>query len=222
MCGRFTLTTDQKKLIDFLPGLKFTEPSLPRYIAPAQPVATVLNEDARRLTLSHWGLIPSWAKDRSIGNRMINARAETVQEKPSFRVPFRRMRCLILADGFYEWKREPGRRTKLPYYFRLKSGKPFAFAGLWDRWREPSGKDLTTCTIITTSANATVEPVHHRMPVILLSDHYEPWLAPEEQKIESLLACLKPYPAEEMESCVVSTRVNNPSIDEPSCIHPQS
>jgi len=180
----------------------------------------VLNDGHRELSLVRWGLIPSWAKDPDIGQRMINARAESLAEKPSFRGPLRRKRCLILADGFYEWQTVPGATRKLPIYLRLKSRKVFAFAGLWDRWLDPDGVARTTCVIITTAPNALVAPIHDRMPVILPREHYHLWLEPAEQPPEKVLPCLKPYPADEMEAYAVAPLVNNPKVDDPKCVAP--
>ena len=185
MCGRFILSKEIGEIIaDEAYAMDF-ERIEPRYnIAPTQDIAVVLNDGKRALTLARWGLIPSWAKDPAIGNRMINARAESLAEKPSFRVPLRRKRCLIFADGFYEWQTEPGRKRKQPFYLRLKSHKPFAFAGLWDRWQDPAGTPLTSCTIITTGPNDLIAPIHDRMPVILPRDARAVCLAPEEQPPE--------------------------------------
>jgi putative SOS response-associated peptidase YedK len=221
MCGRFTLTSSQEQIAAILPGLVLDEPPAPRYnIAPTQPIAAVLNDDSRRVTPVRWGLIPSWAKDPAIGGRMINARAETVHEKPSFKRPLRRQRCMILADGFYEWKAVAGQRAKTPMYIHLRDGRPFAFAGLWDRWRGPDGHPLTTATIITTTANALMETIHDRMPVVLDVSYYDTWLSPDEPPVETLLECLRPYPAEEMDAYAVSTKVNKPSHDAADCVAP--
>jgi putative SOS response-associated peptidase YedK len=165
-------------------------------------------------------LIPSWAKDASMGSRMINARAETVAERPSFKHPLRRQRCVIPADGFYEWKVVPGQRTKVPMYIRLKDGRPFVFAGLWDRWRDADGRAVTTATIITTTANDLMRTIHDRMPVILDVSRYGTWLASADPPVESLLDCLQPYRADEMEAYAVSTRVNKATHDAPDCVEP--
>lgn len=223
MCGRFTLTKDVEEITGWMPELK-SGPAVraelhPRYnIAPSQSVAAVLNDGRHEISLLRWGLIPSWAKDPAIGNRLINARAESLAEKPSFRNSLRRRRCLVLADGFYEWQPQPAGRGKIPIYFRLKSGQPFAFAGLWDRWRAPEGDELATCTIITTTPNSMVAPVHDRMPVILRAGDYEQWLAPGEALPGELVACLQGYPAAEMESYAVARLVNNPAHEAPDCI----
>ena len=224
MCGRFTLKTDPETLTETFPG--FTTPGAdemaPRYnIAPSQGVAVVPNNGENSVEFFQWGLIPSWAKDPKIGNRMINARSETLAEKPSFRTPYKRRRCLILTDGFYEWKAEPGSKTKTPFYIRLKSEKPFAFAGLWERWSPNIDDDpLLSCTVITTSPNSFMETIHRRMPVILEPDAYEQWLDLSDQSPTQLDGLLKPYPAEEMMAYPVSRLVNRPSNDSPDCIAP--
>ena len=178
MCGRFTLSTPIKELARF-----FHLPELPhlnaRYnIAPSQPVATVLVLTAgREFRLMRWGLVPPWAKDLGIGSRMINARAETVPEKPAFRSALRERRCLILADGFYEWERKG--TVKQPHYIHKTDKSPFGFAGLWERWQPPEGGEpVESCTIITTEANALVRTFHERMPVILAPENFDPWLDP--------------------------------------------
>ena len=224
MCGRFTLKTDPETLTETFPG--FTTPAademVPRYnIAPSQQVAVVANNGGNSVEFFQWGLIPSWAKDPKIGNRMINARSETLAEKPSFRTPYKRRRCLILTDGFYEWRAEPGSQTKTPFYIHLKSEKPFAFAGLWEAWSPNIDDDpLLSCTIITTSPNALMETIHRRMPVILEPDGYDQWLDPSDQSPTQLDGLLKSYPAEEMEAYPVSRLVNRPSNDSPDCIAP--
>ena len=206
MCGRFALAAAQEDFERVLPELKVDVLPVPRYnIAPTQPVALVLNDGNFALSLARWGLIPSWAKDPSIGNRMINARAETLLEKPSFRTPFLRQRCLIWATGFYEWKKEGNH--KQPMFLHLKQ-RLFAFAGLWSIWQE-----LPTCSIITTGANSLVAPIHDRMPVILEPKDYLTWLTPGEHKVELLQGCLRPYPAEEMGAYPVSRAVNNPATE---------
>jgi putative SOS response-associated peptidase YedK len=170
MCGRFTLVTGPAGIQLAFPGVEVPQTLAARYnIAPSQDVAVLRNTGASQVELLHWGLIPFWAKDPAIGNRLINARAETLAEKPAFRAAFRRRRCLILADGFYEWRQDtlPGSRRKTPLYFRLKSGRPFAFAGLWEAWPGPDGRQWLSCTIVTTTPNSLLETVHTRTPVIL-------------------------------------------------------
>jgi len=225
MCGRFTLTVDATQIRESLPWLELPEDmpeqGMQRYnIAPTQPVAVVPNDGRNRLDFFVWGLIPSWAKDPEIGNRMINARAETLAEKPSFRTAFKRRRCLILADGFYEWRQEPGQRSKTPIYLKMKSGKVFGFAGLWDLWNSPDGSKILSCTIITTAPNALVQDIHNRMPVIVPSDAYSTWLEPQEVDVNSLQSILRPYPAEEMMAFPVSRLVNSPANESAECILP--
>lgn len=223
MCGRFTLFVDPKDLMEAFPGFEVPVEWTPRYnIAPTQPVAVIANSGKKKIEFFRWGLIPSWAKDPSIGNRMINARSETLAEKPSFRVAYRRRRCLVLADGFYEWRKEPGRRTKTPMYIRLKSGEPFGFAGLWEAWRSEDDQPILSCAIITTDPNPLVGKIHNRMPVILERAAYDLWLSPEEQLPDQLSVWLKPYPASQMTAYPVSTAVNNPRNDVPECIVPMS
>lgn len=221
MCGRFTLAADPADILEAFPGLNIPAEMQPHYnIAPSQPVAVVPNDGNFRLDYFNWGLIPSWAKDADIGNRLINARAETLAEKPSFRTALRRRRCLILADGFYEWRQDSGQKTKSPMYIRLKTGKPFAFAGLWDQWNSPDGSLIKSCTIITTQPNALMQPIHNRMPVILPESAFPGWLDPAEKTPDLLSPLLQPYPAEEMMFYPVSRLVNSPANDSPECILP--
>jgi len=219
MCGRYTLRTPVEKLAKEF-GLEDSSVDLPpNYnVAPTQGVAAVLAENGhRRLEVLRWGLIPPWADDPQIGSRMINARAETAHEKPSFRRAFRERRCLIPADGFYEWKRTNG--TKQPYYIHMKEGRPFAFAGLWESWREEGGPEVRSCAILTTRPNALASEIHDRMPVILPAGSREAWLDPEAEK-EELLALLEPYPEDEMEAYPVSRYVNSPQNNDPHCVEP--
>jgi putative SOS response-associated peptidase YedK len=221
MCGRFTLTVTPEQLQQAIPGLKIAAEMAPRYnIAPSQPVAVVPNDGLLKLDYYVWGLIPSWAKDPAIGNRMINARGETLAEKPSFRAAFRRRRCLIPADGFYEWQQTPGRTTKTPFYIRMKTGEPFAFAGLWESWNAPDGSQVLSCAIITTTPNTLVAAIHNRMPVILPREAYERWLEPGEQDPAQLQPLIRPYPEEAMLAYPVSTLVNHPENDVAACIQP--
>jgi len=220
MCGRFTLTADVAALQETFPWLNIPVEMTPRYnIAPTQPVAVVPNDGKNQLDFYTWGLIPSWAKDPLIGSRMINARAETLAEKPAFRAAFRRRRCLILADGFYEWQQAKG-TSKIPMYIRLVSGEPFAFAGLWEIWNSSDGSTILSCAIITTQPNELMEKIHNRMPVILPPDAYPIWLDPDEQNPSRLSSLLHPYPADEMQAYAVSRFVNSPSNDSPQCILP--
>ena len=220
MCGRYSLKTPSRVLAK---AFKLEVPTLPlRYnIAPTQQVAAIRSHpDGRELALLKWGLVPSWAKDTSIGSRMINARAETVAVKPAYRGSFRRRRCLIPADGFYEWRREGA--GKQPYHFRMRDKQPFAFAGLWERWRSELGEVIDSCTIITTKANELVAPVHDRMPVILPAEAYDAWLNEQLTDAPELGGLLRPYPAEAMECFPVSTHVNSPKNDDASCVAAQS
>lgn len=219
MCGRFTLTLDPVELRQAFDLGDMPEEWIPRYnIAPSQPVAVVADGKTRAVDFMRWGLVPSWAKDISIGNRLINARAETVMEKPSFRNAFARRRCLILADGFYEWQKKDKKGPSVPYYFHLEDKKPFAFAGLWEFWKSPEGDALKSCTIITTDANEVVAPVHDRMPVILNPTTAWQWL--EDAPGEALAGMLRPYPAGEMGAYVVSRMVNDPGKDGPALVNP--
>jgi putative SOS response-associated peptidase YedK len=219
MCGRFTLTATVPAVENLFP--LFDVPELePRYnIAPTQPVLGVRAGTASQpeLVRLRWGLIPSWADDPKIGYRLINARAETAAEKPAFRAAFRQRRCLVLADGFYEWQKTGGR--KQPYYFRLKDGGPFAFAALWEHW-EKAGTPVESCTLLTTDANDVLRPVHNRMPVILPAAAYERWLDPNGKDVAALKALLGPYPPEEMTGYPVTDHVNNPRHEDPGCIAP--
>jgi len=221
MCGRYTLI----RLADVLQKFPWIEhpPAdlVPRYnIAPTQPLLSVLNNHPDRFDYLSWGLVPSWAKEPSIGNRMINARAETIAEKPAFRKALRRRRCLIVADGFYEWKAEPDRKTKTPMYVQMKDHKPFAFGGLWEYWHSPDGNgtEVLSCTIITTQPNALMKQFHDRMPVIIPPDCYLDWLDAEEKKPEELEAYWRPYPADEMEARPISTYVNSAKNEGSKCI----
>lgn len=221
MCGRFTLTDPDADLAE-----QFNLPDVPdlqpRYnIAPTQPVAAVrvaAESAARELALLRWGLIPFWANDPGIGARMINARSETAAEKPAFRAAFRRRRCLVLADGFYEWQKENG--GKQPFYIRLRDGQPFAFAGLWESWKGEGETVIESCTLLTTQPNDLIHPLHNRMPVILHPRDYALWLDPEMQAAERLKPLLRPYPFEEMVAYPVSRFVNKPQNDDPRCIEP--
>lgn len=221
MCGRYTLKVDKKQLAETFTDFEFPAEMPQRYnIAPTQPVAVVANNGENKVDFFVWGLIPSWAKDPAIGSRMINARSETLAEKPSFKAAYKRRRCLVLADGFYEWKKEPGSKTKTPMYLQLESQQPFAFAGLWESWHNGDGSHILSCTIITTGPNQLVAPIHNRMPVILPPAAYADWLDPAERDPAGLQSLLQPYPAEAMTAHPVSRAVNNPRNDTPECITP--
>jgi putative SOS response-associated peptidase YedK len=193
----------------------------PRYnIAPSQQVAAILVDGTRHLEPLRWGLVPSWAKDEAIGNKMINARAETLAEKPSFKGLLNKHRCLILADGFYEWM-ETG-RGKQPYFIHMKNGEPFTFAGLWSHWLGPKGQEIRTCAIITCPPNKLMERIHNRMPVILSDEAREVWIDPLNTDGSALTPLLRPYPEREMEAYAVSKTVNSPANDRLECLAPSA
>jgi putative SOS response-associated peptidase YedK len=217
MCGRYTIKANPRDIAEAF--ALFREPHVkPRYnVAPTQQVLAIrFEEDAtpREPVLLRWGLVPSWAKDTK-GAPLINARADTVATKPAFRAAFKRRRCLIVADGFYEWQQQDG---KQPYLIRLRTGRPFAFAGLWERW-EKGSEPVESCTIITTDANDLLGRLHDRMPVILPPENYDRWLMPE-QDPQTLAAMLRPYPDDELVAYPVSPVVNNPRNDRPECVEP--
>ena len=221
MCGRFTLTVDPADLRDAFPEFAFPTQSAARFnIAPTQPILVLPNDGTNKADFFVWGLIPSWAKDPSIGSRLINARAETLAEKPSFRSAYKYHRCLIFADGFFEWQARPGSQSKVPHLIRLKSGKPFAFAGLWEDWHSPDGSEVKSATIITTTPNSLMASIHDRMPVILPPTAYALWLDPSPHFPVDLKGLLLPYPAEEMQAFPVSTLVNSPANDRPEVVVP--
>ncbi len=201
MCGRYTLfKVDQ--ILEAFPWIQQAPPGLfERYnIAPTEAILAIANNQADRIEPFRWGLIPFWAKDPKIGSPMINARAETLGEKPAFRNALLRRRCLVPADGFYEWKKTPGVKAKTPMHIRLRSGALFAFAGLWETWRSPDGSVIPSCTLITTQPNELMAGIHDRMPVILKPADYQAWLDPAERDAGELAALLQPYPAAEMEA----------------------
>lgn len=221
MCGRFTLTLDPAEFKAQFADASFPGKFAARYnVAPTQAVLAIPNDGRLTADFFLWGLIPSWAKDPSIGNRLINARGETLAEKPAFRGAYKYKRCLILADGFYEWKSQPGTKTKVPYFIHLKTGKPFAFAGLWDEWAAADGSPIRSCTIVTTAPNKLMAAIHNRMPVILQPEDYETWLDASPRGADSLNPLIKAFPAGQMEAYPVSTLVNSPSNDRPECITP--
>ncbi|NLY10951.1 MAG: SOS response-associated peptidase [Firmicutes bacterium] len=221
MCGRFTLTTTIEKILTHL-QLPFAEnfDYKPRYnIAPTQQVLSVIGSDlGKTLTYFKWGLIPTWAKDQSIGSRMINARSETLNEKPSFKPLISYNRCAIIADGFYEWKTT--QHGKQPYRILRHDQNPFAFAGLWTTWQSPDGEKIRSCTIITTKANSLVEQVHDRMPVILTAKSLDLWLDTSLNRFLDLEEVLIPYPADQLTMYPVSKLVNSPKNDTIDCIKP--
>ena len=223
MCGRFTLTVNPAEVQETFSSYTFPQKFAPRFnIAPTQPVLAIPNDDQNTADFFVWGLIPMWAKDPSIGNRMINARGETLEEKPAFRGSLKYKRCLILADGFYEWKGAEGKKVKTPYFIHMKDRKPFAFAGLWDSWNSPDGSLVKSCTIITTEPNELTELIHNRMPVILHPRDYAKWLDPSPQTPDQLKPLIKPFPADLMDAYPVSTLVNTPANDIPELVVPAS
>ena len=218
MCGRYSQAQEQRLLVPRYGVDELTETKVvPRFnIAPTQNAVVVLEEGKRKLKLMRWGLIPRWAKDASIGQRMINARAESLAEKPSFRGPLRSQRCLVPADGFFEWLPEGGK--KVPVRIILKDEPIFSLAGLWDRWKDPEGNAVESFTIVTTEANPILKPIHDRMPVILTREAEQVWLDPAVADADRLLPLLRPFPAEGMDFYRVSSRVNSPKNDDPDCI----
>jgi len=226
MCGRYTLTVSVEDLVDAMPGVSVTDDVRaalsPRYnVAPTQRAPVVPNDGSGSVLLFQWGLVPSWADDEKIGSRMINARSETLGEKPSFRNAFRKRRCLVLADGFYEWKAQPGQKTKQPYWIHLESRRPFALAGLWETWRpKEGGEPLRSFTILTTTPNAQLAGIHDRMPVILPAAAFPRWLDPADRRPDELEDLLVPFTAEALEVTTVSTLVNSPANDRPECVQP--
>lgn len=216
MCGRFTFSKNQEAIATKF-KLKNLPEITPRYnIAPNQQLPAIIVTDHKELKLFKWGLIPSWATDDKMGIKLINARTETVSTKPAFRNAFRSQRCLILADGFYEWRME--NNQKQPYYFTMKDHEIFAFAGLWETWQNPEGEIINTCTILTTKANKIVSEIHARMPAILIESDYDLWLDTKIKKTDILVSILKPYSAEKMVSYPVSLAVNKINYDGIDCI----
>ena len=220
MCGRFTLAASAHAIKELFPLFDEADPEPQYNIAPTQSLLAVrqLPASARpEFVRLRWGLIPSWADDPKVGYRTINARSESVASKPAFRTPFRESRCLILADGFYEWKKTDG--SKQPFHIRLKTGKPFAFAGLYAHW-DKGEKPIDSCTILTTEANELMRTLHDRMPVILEPASFDQWLDPTQHKPEPLQALLRPFPSETMTAIPISTYVNNARNQGPECIAP--
>jgi putative SOS response-associated peptidase YedK len=223
MCGRFSQTATPEMIAQLF---DVAVPPLfaPHYnIAPSQPVAAIRiapDTTTRQLVWLRWGLIPSWAKDPKIGHQCINAKAETVTEKPSFRAAFKTRRCLVIATGFYEWQVQG--HAKQPVWVGLKSRRPFAFAGLWEQWQPPEGEAVETCTILTTEPNELLRPIHNRMPVILSPASYDQWLDQTVQQAEPLKPLLRPYPSDELLAFPVSMLVNNPRHDASDCLEPVS
>lgn len=218
MCGRFTLRTSSAVIANLFDGL--TVPEIPpNYnVAPTQTIAAIRSVDATpEFAWLRWGLVPFWANDLKIGNRMINARSETVREKPAFRAAFKKRRCLVLADGFYEWKKTD--EGKQPIFIHRRDGRPYCMAGLWEK-NDKTGQVVETCTILTTGPNELMSSIHDRMPVILAERDYETWLEPEFKDHDHLQSLLVPCPSDDMEAWPVSPHVNKPSFNAPSCTEP--
>lgn len=221
MCGRFALYAD-RDILSRRFGAEAPEALRPRYnLAPTQTIPLVRVEDGRRrFALARWGLIPSWAKAMDSGYSTINARAETVATKPTYRSAFKHRRCLVPADGYYEWQAQAQSKSKQPWFIALKDGQPMGFAGLWERWTSPEGEALESCCIIVTEGNDLMRPIHDRMPVILDPSCWDAWLDPEIKDPSFLQALLKSYPAEAMTARPVGRQVNNPRHDAPDCLEP--
>ena len=221
MCGRFTLRTPTETIADLFAGVEFPEMTANFNIAPTQSVAAIRQpalRDSKELSWLRWGLVPSWATDIKMGARMINARCETIQEKPAFRAAFKKRRCLILADGFYEWQATP--TGKQPIYIYRKDEQPFGMAGLWECNSQIGPTPMETCTVITTAANPLVAPIHDRMPVILPAEHFEQWLDSAFEDATVLQSLLQPYAAEKMSTRAVSRNVNKVGYNQADCLTP--
>ncbi len=219
MCGRFEIHSAIEIIAEIFGIADWDLEYPPHYnIAPSQDILIVVNDGKRRLIKSRWGFVPSWSQDLDASYKMINARAETVASSKAFKSAFEKQRCLVVADGFYEWRKEG--TTRKPFYVRLKSHKPFGFAGLYNVWISPDGEPLTMSTIITTGANQLVMPIHERMPVIASADEYDLWLDPRVQDSSVLPRLLNPYPSEEMELFPVTPKVNSFKFDSPESIEP--
>jgi putative SOS response-associated peptidase YedK len=218
MCGRYTLTASAEQVqqafnLDSVPAQL-----APRYnIAPTQPIAVITNDQPKQLTFVTWGLVPSWSKDTSMAGQLINARAETLSEKASFRTAYKYRRCLVPADGFYEWRKDG--KGKTPVYIHKQDRGVFAMAGLWERWVSKDGSEVLSATIVTTDPNDMISKMHHRMAVILQPEDYELWLSPKAEPL-ALQSLLKPYPSDDLRAYDVSTEVNNARFDSPSMIEP--
>jgi putative SOS response-associated peptidase YedK len=222
MCGRYRLSRRKQIIEEHFDAVSGEEDWTPRYnISPTQPVPVIRQhrrEPRQELSLLRWGLIPSWAKDASGAARMINARSETAATQPAFRDALKFRRCLIPADGFYEWKKSG--KLRQPYCFEVRDGELFAFAGIWEKWNDPSGGALETCSILTTTPNAVTAPVHDRMPVVLDPDAYDLWLDPGMKDVAAVSDLLKPYDARLMRSYPVSARINHVANDDEECSAP--
>jgi putative SOS response-associated peptidase YedK len=216
MCGRFSIFTPAETLKVRFNVLRTAE-FMPTYnAAPTQSLPVIMNNEPMTIDLCRWGLIPRWAKEQKIGNKMINARAETLLQKPSFRGSFKQRRCLVLADGFYEWMKTSDQ--KIPYRISMRDNGPFAFAGIWDVWRTSEGKALRSFSIITTEPNELMRPLHNRMPVILRKENERRWL--QDIEIQEAQTMLAPYPFDDLEAYPISTLVNSPRNNSEDVIHP--
>jgi len=222
MCGRYRLSRRKRIILEHFDTAECQDDWSPRYnIAPTQPVPVIRQhprEPVRQISLMKWGLIPHWAKTPSFATNTINAKSETAAEKPAFRDPLKLRRCLIPADGFFEWKRTT--KIKQPFCFEVRDGELFAFAGLWDGWKNAEGQWVKTCSILTTTANTLTSPVHDRMPVILHPDNYDLWLDPGMQNVAAVSELLTPHDASQMRCYPVSTRINRVSNDGEECSKP--
>ena len=219
MCGRFVRQKEIDAIVSEFGVTKVSCDLKPSYnIAPTQQVAIIIDEGVKQLIAVRWGLVPYWAESLATGNKLINARAETIDKKAAFKEAFEKRRCLVVADGFYEWQKDG--KTRQPILIRLKDAGSFGFAGLYENWISPAGENIRTCTIITTDPNDIMSPIHDRMPVIIPRAGEARWLDPDCQNPGDLLQLLRPYPAEEMETCFVSTLVNSPANDSLECIAP--
>ena len=218
MCGRYSIPEPDDIPVHFK-GTRIGYDLKPRYnAAPSENLPVIVNNTDKHVEMMRWGLVPFWAKDEKIGYKMINARAETLQIKPSFRKALSLQRCIIPAGGFFEWKQVD--KEKIPYYISLKNNSVFGFAGLYDVWRDKQGKEIKTYTIITTEPNALVEPIHNRMPAILEKQDEDEWLNPDETEPQRIIKLLRPYPAQEMQAYAVSRLVNSPANDTKEMIEP--
>lgn len=221
MCGRFARKRSSAVMAKDFGVQEITDDLQPSFnVAPTHPVAVILNSGAKRLVSMRWGLVPYWATDPKIASKLINARAESLTAKAAFKEAFKKRRCLVIADGFFEWQKQG--TTKTPLFIHLKPERPFAFAGLYETWTPPLGDPLVTCTIITTEPNDLVRPIHNRMPVILPKASEDFWLDSSVEDHTRLLDLLRPYPAEEMDAYTVSPTVNSVKNDSPECIEPVS
>jgi putative SOS response-associated peptidase YedK len=220
MCGRYTLAVQLELVVDRFGCAATDLKHIPRYnIAPGQTVPVVIHDRERIIRPMRWGLVPYWAKEESIGQKLINARAETLSEKPSFRKSLESRRCIVPADGFYEWRQDDSGKGKTPMRIVLENQELFGFAGLWDRWKSPNGDDLLTYTIVTTEANAAMQRIHHRMPVILSREAEQLWLSPDLNGSDRLREVLRSSP-DSVRAYEVSKAVNSPRLDAPECIAP--